>query len=201
MFSPLYHVTWWRILWNGTFLDIYLTTFSGARKFKNTFKAWGFLFFWKCSKLNLNLEKAKRYWENIFRFSDNCIWKCCYKSSIWKKILVIGSHWVKKQSWYFAYDSKKVFQPELRSQGSINMVKVLSFSFQQCFSPFSMLLVEGSTETRLFYLTTHFRGRKFENTFKLWGSPFFWKSPKLNLNIENAKRNWKNIFRFWDNCI
>ena len=44
------------------------------------------------------------------------------------------------------------------------MVKVLSFSFQQCFSPFSMLLVEGSPETRLFYLTTHFRGRKFENT-------------------------------------
>ena len=30
------------------------------------------------------------------------------------------------------------------------MVKVLSFLFQQCFAPFTMLLVEGSSETGLF---------------------------------------------------
>ena len=51
-------------LWKGPlkrlFLVIYLTTFFGAFKFKNTFKIWGLYLFWKCSKLNLTLEK----WEN-----------------------------------------------------------------------------------------------------------------------------------------
>ena len=36
------------------------------------------------------------------------------------------------------------------------MVKVLLFSFQQCFGPFTMLLVEGSSETELFrHLSNH----------------------------------------------
>ena len=50
----------------------------------------------------------------------------------------------------FAYHSESLFKPELPSQGSINMVKVLSASFEQCFGPFTMLLVEASSETGLF---------------------------------------------------
>ena len=63
------------------FLDIYLTTFFGVRKFKNA-SAMRVIFFGKCSKLNLNLENDKKKFENIFRFSDNCIWKCCYRLSL-----------------------------------------------------------------------------------------------------------------------
>ena len=46
------------------------------------------------------------------------------------------------------------------------MVKVLSFRFQQCFGPFTMLLVEGSSERDFLdiYLTTFFGVRKFKNT-------------------------------------
>ena len=80
----VYHVTS-EILWNGTFWDIYLTTFFGIRKSKNTFKLWWSSFFWNCSKLNLNLENGKRIWENIFRFWDNCIWKCCNKLSLLRR--------------------------------------------------------------------------------------------------------------------
>ena len=36
----VYHVTYGRVVWNETFLDTYLTTFFGVRKFKNTFKLW-----------------------------------------------------------------------------------------------------------------------------------------------------------------
>ena len=43
------------------------------------------------------------------------------------------------------------------------MVKVLSFSFEQCFGPFTMLLVKQSSETEL-YLTTFVGDRKFKNT-------------------------------------
>ena len=35
----------------------------------------------------------------------------------------------------------------------------------------------------------------------LWGSYFFGKSSKLNLNLENVKKKLENIFRFLDNCI
>ena len=45
------------------------------------------------------------------------------------------------------------------------MVKLLSFRFQQCFGPFTMSLVRGSSELGLFrHLSNHiFWSRKFEN--------------------------------------
>ena len=79
MFWPVYHITCQRVLWNGTFLDIYLTTFFEVHKFKNLFKLWASSLFWKCSKLNLYLQNAKRNSENIFHFWDYCIKKCCNK--------------------------------------------------------------------------------------------------------------------------
>ena len=48
----------------------------------------------------------------------------------------------------------------------MNVVKVPSFRLQQCFGPFTMLLVEGPSK-RVFldiYLSTFFRVRKFKNT-------------------------------------
>ena len=47
------------------------------------------------------------------------------------------------------------------------MVKVLSFSFELCFCPFTMLPLEGYSETGVFfdiYLTTFFGVGKFKNT-------------------------------------
>ena len=75
MCRNMYHVICRRVLWNGTFLDIYLTMFLGDRKFKTTFKISGSFFFWNSSKL----ENAKRNWENNFCFWDNCIRKNWYK--------------------------------------------------------------------------------------------------------------------------
>ena len=85
MFRPIYHVTGGRVLWNETFLDIYLTTFFGVLKLKKTFKLWWSSFFWNCSKLNLILEKAKKNSENIFPFWDNWIWKYSYKVSLLRR--------------------------------------------------------------------------------------------------------------------
>ena len=55
------------------------------------------------------------------------------------------------------------------------MVKALSFRFQKCFGPFTMLLVEGSSETGLFRsLSNHVFGvRKFKNTSAMSVSLFF----------------------------
>ena len=67
------------------FLDVYLTTLLGVRKSKNTCSM-RVIFVLKCSTFNLNLKntkkkkkKKKKYFENIFRFVDNCILKSCTK--------------------------------------------------------------------------------------------------------------------------
>ena len=63
------------------FLDIYLTTFSGVRKFKNT-SAMRLIFLLKMFKIECEFrecKKKKENWENIFRFWENCIWRCCNK--------------------------------------------------------------------------------------------------------------------------
>ena len=82
------------------------------------------------------------------------------------------------------------------------MVKVLSFRFQQCFGPFTMLLVEGSSERDFLeiYLTTFFGVRKFKNTSPM-RVMFLSKCSKLKINLENAKKNSEKVFRFSDNCI
>ena len=80
VFWPVCHVTCQRVLWNETFLEIYLTTFYEVPKFKNWFKVWASSLFWKCSKLNPNLGNAERKMEyDVFPFWDNWIWKCCNK--------------------------------------------------------------------------------------------------------------------------
>ena len=80
--------------------------------------------------------------------------------SVKNRILIISSQFLKKQSQDFAYHLERLFKPELSSQGSINMVKLLSFNFEQCFGPFTILLVERSSERRLLrHLSNHFFGR------------------------------------------
>ena len=74
--------------------------------------------------------------------SENVAINClCYR------ILIIGSEWVNKKTQDFAYQKERIFQPEFIPKGSINMVKVLSSSCEQCFGPFTMLLVKVSFET------------------------------------------------------
>ena len=139
-------------------LDIYLTTFFGVRNFKNT-SAIRVIFFWKCSKLNRNLQNVKKNWQNIFCFWDNCIWniwKSSYKISIKRRILVIGSQWVNKKPLDFLSQPERLFQHEVPLQREINVVKMASCSFEQCLGTFTLLLVEGTSETGLFrHLSKH----------------------------------------------
>ena len=103
------------------------------------------------------------------------------------------------------FHSERLFQPELSSRKSINMVKVLSFSFGQCFCPFPTLLVEGSSEARLLRdLYNHvFQVCKFKNTSAMTVI-FFMKMFKIECKFtkcKKKKKNWEKFFRLWDNCI
>ena len=35
----------------------------------------------------------------------------------------------------------------------------------------------------------------------LWGSSFYSKCLKFNVDFKNAAKNWEKVFCFWDNCI
>ena len=120
--------------------------------------------------------------------------------SIKNTILVIGSQWVNRHSQDFAYHSERLFQPEFLK--SINMVKVLSLCFEQCFGPFNFLLVKRSSEKGLsdIYLTTCFRVCKFKNTSAM-SVILLLKMFKIGSKYKKGKKNSENVFRFWDNCI
>ena len=72
------------------FLDTYLTTFFGVRKFKNT-APMRVIFFLKMFKIDSKFRKCKKKEEKIFLGSE-------IVPSFNKRILVIGSQWVDKQS-------------------------------------------------------------------------------------------------------
>ena len=136
-----------RLKWD--FLDIYPFTLFGARKLKNT-SAMRVNFFWKCLKLNLNLENAKKKFRNCFWLWDNFILKCCYKFSLIRSEYLLSALNASRNSPKILDISQRDFKPQLYSQRSINMVKDVSFRFENCFGPFTVLLVEGSSETGLF---------------------------------------------------
>ena len=75
------------------------------------------------------------------------------------------------------------------------MVKALSFSFEQCFGPFTMLLVEGSFEMRLFRdLSNHVSRSPEVQKYIGYEDHLVFIMFKLNLNLENAKKNYKIFF-------
>ena len=84
------------------------------------------------------------------------------------------------------------------------MIKVLSFSFEQSFGPFTMLLVEGSSETGLF---RHLSNLVFQSLYvsseirQLWWSSFFLEMFKTECKFIKFKKNLRNFLRFWDNCV
>ena len=144
----------------GNFLDIYLTTFFGVRKFKNR-SAMRVIFSLKIFKIESKFRKCKKKnnkknEKNIFVSEIIASENVARNASFKKTILVIDSQWVNKESQDFPYKSERNFQPELFSRASINMVKVLYFSFEQCLGPFIMLLLKGFSERGLFkHLPNH----------------------------------------------
>ena len=84
----------------------------------------------------------------------------------------------------------------------MNILKVLWRRFQQYLGTFTMLLVQGSSETALFRNLSDsvFGVRNFENTISVRVN-FFSKHLKFNINFQKSTKACKNVFCFCDNCI
>ena len=100
-------------------------------------------------------------------------------------------------SWVSGYHSEKLFEPGLPSQISKNMVKVLLFSFEQCFGTFTMLLVELSSEAGFLDidLTTSFRVSEFKN-IKARRIIFSLKIFKIESKFRKCKKKFRKYFLF-----
>ena len=82
----------------GDFLEICLTTFLRVRNWRNTSDVRVIFFFCKCWKFTIAFTNAAKNWENVFSFWDKWIWIGYLKFSLLRRILLIGSQCVKKQS-------------------------------------------------------------------------------------------------------
>ena len=95
-------------------------------------------------------------------------------------------------------NSFKVLHSTKRNfSNSINMVKVLSSRFQKCLSPFTMLLVEGSSQTLLFgHLSDHvFGSTQFGENIGYQGHIFLENVQNLKSISKMLKKiEKKNIF-------
>ena len=82
------------------------------------------------------------------------------------------------------------------------MIKLLCCRFQKCLDTFTMLFVEGSSQTGIFrHLYDYvFEVRVFGNT-KSMRVKFFWKYSEFKLDFKNPAKNLDKVFCFWDNCI
>ena len=118
--------------------------------------------------------------------------------SIKNRIIFIGSQCVNKQTQDLVCQYEKLFRLQIPCQWQINMIKVLWCRFQQCLDTFTILLVEGCSETGLFrHLFIHlFRVRNFGNTKPVRVIFFFSKHSKFNLDFKNAAKNWEKVFVF-----
>ena len=82
------------------------------------------------------------------------------------------------------------------------MVKVMSFRFQLCFGPFTMSLVEVSSETRLFrHLKNHvFRSPSVQKNISYEGH-FVLKIFKVDSKFRKCRRKLEKKFASVNNAI
>ena len=136
----------------------------------------------------------------MFCFWDKCISIGIVKLSLLRTGYLSSPANVLTRSPRF-YMSIRLFPTQFPFQWPMNMIKVLWCRFQQCLDPFTILLFKVSSETGFFrHLSGYVFGVcNYENE-NLWGSSFFPKYLKLNLDFKNAAKIKRKVF-LWDNCF
>ena len=81
LFESIFHLACWRVLWNVTFQTFIQWPFSEFVS-SEIHWLWGWSFFWKCSKFNVDYRNAEKNLEKVFCFLDNTVWIRCLKLSL-----------------------------------------------------------------------------------------------------------------------
>ena len=75
---------------------------------------------------------------------------------------------------------------------------------EQCLCPFSMFLLEGSSETGLFrhfFRQSPFLESVVSEIHRLWGSCVLSKYWKFNVDSRNVEKNPGKVFCFWEKTV
>ena len=125
----------------------------GDRNFGNT-KSMRSSFVSKYLKLHLDFKNAAKNSGKVFCYLDNCIWIGIVKLSLFRTF-----HWepmCEEALPRFCMSIREIFPAQLTFQRSMNMIKVLWRWFQKWLGTFTMLVVEGYSETFLFRHLYHY---------------------------------------------
>ena len=140
-----------------------------------------------CNFRNTKSPTVISFFQNVQNFWDNCI--SIFYGEIFcikNRILVNGSQCVNKKSQDLACQSERQFTTQLPWQWSINIIKLLSCRFQQYYARLPSCLFIRSLKRGFLnmYLTT-FSESVISEIQNLWGSSFFSKCSKFNLDFKN----------------
>ena len=114
-------------------------------------RLWGSSFFWKCSKFKVNFKNAKKNWDTVFCFWDNSIWTGCVKLSLLSREYLSSAVNMLTKSLNILHSTNMDFlQLNYVHPDQQICLKFPSSRFQQCLGPFTMFLVQGSSETGFF---------------------------------------------------
>ena len=137
--------------------------------------------FWKCSKFNVDFEKAQKNSEKAFCFWEKCIWIACIKLSLLKREYLSSAINVLTK-FYKVLDITKtdIFQPNyLQNEHSIWWRCCREDCNSVC-AHLPCCLSKGAMKQDFLdlHLTTFFEVRNFENTSAMRVN-FFFKMCKI----------------------
>ena len=184
------------------FLDIYLTTFSKSviSKIQNR---WGSFFFSKYLKFKLDFKNAAKNSEKGFCFWDNFIWIGIVNLSLLRTGYFSSVANVLTSSTKICHVNKRDFF-QLNRLGSDQWIwwrwSDADFNSAWARLPWSLSKSPLKRDFLEIYLTT-FSESVISEIQKLWGSSFFSKWSKLNLDFKSVAKSWEKVFCFSDNCI
>ena len=112
---------------------------------------WGSSFCPKYWKFDVDFGNGVKSSENTFRFLDNSISIVAVNTRFyWERILFIGCQYLNKQSQDFRYYKDRISQAHFLSEWSMNLIKILQYSFKRYFGVFNILNAHRCYDTGVF---------------------------------------------------
>ena len=177
------------------FLAIYLTTFSES-VISDIQNLWGSSFCSKCLKFNLDFENVAKIWEKDFSFWYNWNWIGILKWSIWRTRYFSSAADVLTRSPKIWHVNKRDFF-EFSWLGSDQWIWYSWFDedLNSACARLPCCLSKCSLKWDFLgiYLTT-FSQSVICAMQNLWGSSFYSKCLKFNLDFKNVAKIWEKVF-------
>ena len=148
-------------------------------------------------------KKKKKNGENVFRFWDKYIWKCCNKLPLLRREHFSSAVNGLRKSPKILHTShvdflNPIFFTGINKYGKGAVVQISTVFRSVYHVTCPMVPWKGTSYT---FIEQCFSESVSLKIHELGGSSFFWKCSEMNLTLENVKKNSRNIFGFWDSCI